>query len=392
MKEYSGHIDAVVLWVDGSDPQWRLDRFNQWKIYFNQCTSSNADHRFANCDELLYCLRGLYYNASWIRHIYLVTCGQKPKWLDVGHPKIKLVNHNQIIDKENLPTFNSCAIEMHLHRIPGLSDCFLYLNDDCFITKNTTKKHFFHSNGKAYFNSHRFMQNPPNCNEINSFNWTIRNNQECLDSLFGKKIRYRPDHQAYLVYKRACQFIEKNAPEYICSTRKQRFRIDSTKNEKTLNMYIFATAGLELGYYQLRLNADEIYYTIDQARDNFHRLLAVPPMLLCINNSYTDNDRLFIHSLMSSLLPRAAPWEIPNSFPRYRPLKLVHNQCKKTRSITNVVPSIHKINMQSILSELKSQKTKDTPYTISKPATNKIKLYYQIGSFKESRVLTSIPN
>lgn len=434
----AGPIDAVVLWVDGSDPEWRLERFNQWKIYFNQCVASNADHRFANCDELVYCLRSLYFNAPWIRNIYLVTCGQKPKWLDKRHPRITLIDHRQIIDRENLPTFNSCAIEMHLHRIPGLSECFLYLNDDCFIAKRTTKRHFFHANGKAYFNSHRLMQNNPNCNEINSFNWTIRNNQECLDKLFDKKVRYRPDHQAYLVFKKACQHVERNAQEYVSSTRHQRFRIDSTKNEKTLNMYAFATAGLELGYYELKLNADELYNTVDQARDSYHKILSNTPMLLCINNAHTDNDRLFVHQLMSSLLPNSAPWEIPNTVPWFTPLKLAQKRktkCKILRpsdkfnkSYLLFQPSIPR-NSKTVIYQLKNQKnlddvsnlnlsilesnkpnpavhkvefylppkyinthitkTRNNPTTINK---NKTKLYHHIGSFKDMRSLMSIPN
>jgi hypothetical protein len=347
MKEAFGPIDAVVLWVDGSDPEWRSERFNQWKIYFNQCMASNADHRFANCDELVYCLRSLYYNTPWIRTVYLVTCGQKPKWLDLSHPRVKLVCHKEIMDRENLPTFNSCSIEMHLHRIPGLSDCFLYLNDDCFIAKRTTKRHFFNNSGKGYFHSHRVMQNPPTCNEINSFNWTIRNNQECLDKMFGKKVRYRPDHQAYLLYKSTFQYVEKHAPEYFKNTQKQKFRVDSTKGEKTLNAYIFATTGLELGHYELRLNADEQYYTVQQAKESSHLILTNTPMLLCINNAYTDSDRLFIHQLMSSLLPKPAPWEIPNVLPKSMPLQVNGKTTKKSQKSGKVLRPSEKLTQQS---------------------------------------------
>jgi len=37
--------------------------------------------------------------------------------------------------KDDLPTFNSAAIECHLHRIPGLSENFLYFNDDFLLGK-----------------------------------------------------------------------------------------------------------------------------------------------------------------------------------------------------------------------------------------------------------------
>ena len=42
-----------------------------------------------------------------------------------------MITHEEIFqNKSHLPTFSSPAIECHLHRIPGLSDKFLYLNDD----------------------------------------------------------------------------------------------------------------------------------------------------------------------------------------------------------------------------------------------------------------------
>uniref|UniRef100_A0A1I8IBY8 Stealth_CR2 domain-containing protein n=1 Tax=Macrostomum lignano TaxID=282301 RepID=A0A1I8IBY8_9PLAT len=46
-------------------------------------------------------------------------------------------------NKSHLPTFNAPAIESHLHRIPGLSDHFLYFNDDVFLTKPVHPHDFY---------------------------------------------------------------------------------------------------------------------------------------------------------------------------------------------------------------------------------------------------------
>ena len=59
--------------------------------------------------------------APWIRNIFIVTNGQKPSWAKLDHPKIFIVSHAEIFQKEtDLPTFNSMAIEVHLHKIAGL--------------------------------------------------------------------------------------------------------------------------------------------------------------------------------------------------------------------------------------------------------------------------------
>ena len=46
-------------------------------------------------------------------------------------------------NKSDLPTFSSPAIESHLHRIPGLSDKFLYFNDDVMFGSEVWPDDFF---------------------------------------------------------------------------------------------------------------------------------------------------------------------------------------------------------------------------------------------------------
>ena len=48
--------------------------------------------------------------------------------------RLTIVSHEEIFEDQNhLPTFSSAAIEANIHRIRGLSDKFLYLNDDIFL-------------------------------------------------------------------------------------------------------------------------------------------------------------------------------------------------------------------------------------------------------------------
>ena len=79
----------------------------------------------------------------WIRHIYVVTNGVFPCWLkETG--KIRFVRHDDIFpNRSHLPTYNSEAIETNLHRIPGLSEYFIYANDDFLFAKPLSFDHFF---------------------------------------------------------------------------------------------------------------------------------------------------------------------------------------------------------------------------------------------------------
>lgn len=123
-------------------------------LVFNTPVKNRFDHyapsRFEDKEELRYSLRSLERHAPWIRHVYLVTNGQIPHWLDLDYSRITLVTHMDIFpNQSHLPTFSSPAIESHLHRITGLSDKFLYLNDDVMFTQNVWPEDFY-TNSRGY--------------------------------------------------------------------------------------------------------------------------------------------------------------------------------------------------------------------------------------------------
>ena len=89
-----------------------------------------------NNNELLYFFRSLEKFMPWHKgRIFIVTYNQIPTWLNVNHPRIKMIYHRDIIPKKYLPTFNSNVIEAHLFKIPTLTETFIYFNDD-FLLNN----------------------------------------------------------------------------------------------------------------------------------------------------------------------------------------------------------------------------------------------------------------
>lgn len=116
-------IDLVYLWVDGNDPVWQAKR-NAFIGETNDNSPINCKGRYANNDELKYSLRSVKTYAPWIRKIFIVTDNQTPDWLDTSNPKIKIIDHKDIIPAESLPCFNSSLLEHFLYRIPDLSEHF----------------------------------------------------------------------------------------------------------------------------------------------------------------------------------------------------------------------------------------------------------------------------
>uniref|UniRef100_UPI00398F3933 N-acetylglucosamine-1-phosphotransferase subunits alpha/beta n=1 Tax=Pristiophorus japonicus TaxID=55135 RepID=UPI00398F3933 len=109
--------------------------------------------RFEDNEELRYSLRSVERYAPWIRHVFIVTNGQIPSWLNLDNPRVTIVTHQEIFQNvSHLPTFSSPAIETHLHRIPGLSQKFIYLNDDVMFGEEVWPDDFYsHSNGQKVY-------------------------------------------------------------------------------------------------------------------------------------------------------------------------------------------------------------------------------------------------
>ncbi len=132
-------IDFVIPWVDGNDPKW-LDEFNK---YAPTNKILNTKDRYKDWDNLQYIFRAFEQFTPWVNKIYFVTWGHFPKWLNTNHPKLVIVKHEDYMDKKYLPTFSSHPIEINFHRIKGMSEKFVYFNDDTFILKPMKKEDFF---------------------------------------------------------------------------------------------------------------------------------------------------------------------------------------------------------------------------------------------------------
>ena len=134
-------IDFVVTWVDGSDEEW----IAQKNKYLEKNTTSVdvRKRRFRNWDNFQYWFRGVERFAPWVNHIYLVTPGHFPKWLNLDNPKVTLIDQSTLFDEKYLPTFNNCAVELLMYKIQGLSEHFVYFNDDMFLVSPTVPSDFF---------------------------------------------------------------------------------------------------------------------------------------------------------------------------------------------------------------------------------------------------------
>ena len=150
-------IDFLITWVDGNDPEWIASR-----KHYAPAEIANESYRYREWGWLRYWFRGIERFAPWVNRVFFVTCGHYPEWLDKDNPKLRLVKHEYFIPQEYLPTFNSNVIEFWFHRIQGLSEQFVYFNDDTFLLGPVGPDRFFRHGlpcdiGGMTFNIHSGM-------------------------------------------------------------------------------------------------------------------------------------------------------------------------------------------------------------------------------------------
>ena len=133
-------IDFVVLWVDGNDPDWLKEKskYDPEIVAFD-----GGKQRYRDWNLMRYWFRAVETFAPWVHKVYFVTWGHVPSFLNIHAPKLCIVKHEDFIPEQYLPTFNSCSIEVNLHRIPGLSEHFVYFNDDMFLLRPCAPEDFF---------------------------------------------------------------------------------------------------------------------------------------------------------------------------------------------------------------------------------------------------------
>lgn len=172
--------DIVITYVDGNDETWYQKRMQ----YTENKNSDAGKSRYRDWENLQYIFRGIEKYVPWVNKVFLVTDHQVPEWINKECKKLVLVNHEDYIPKEYLPTFNTNVIENNFHRIEGLSENFIVLNDDFFFVNTCTPQDFF-KDGKPQA---IFMEYPVGCGGNSEvFPHLLINNYNILGKYFSRK-------------------------------------------------------------------------------------------------------------------------------------------------------------------------------------------------------------
>lgn len=319
LLEVAFPIDVVYTWVDGSDPAWLARKRKALEASTGERMTEDAaaDLRFIGHDELRHSLRSLERYAPWIRHVYLVTDHQRPAWLREDHPRLTVVDHTEIAPAgTHLPSFNSQAIEANLHRIDGLSEHFLYFNDDVFLSSYVTPDLFFNPNGIAsmYMSRAHVAPGTPAQGEPASDS-AGKNARALVYEATGRRVSRKLFHAPFALRRSVSYEIEERWPGVVASTRNAQFRrIDDVTLSGALHMnYAFATGRAVTRSIRYRYvnvgaaDAAERLAGLEQDRDLLQTF--------CLNESTHEIDSSVLDQQVRDFLRRRFPdvstFEVP---------------------------------------------------------------------------------
>jgi hypothetical protein len=150
--EINPPIDVVIAWVDGDDPELARKRSNYVHATNIPVGSGAHSTRFASSNEIRYCVLSILRFSPFVRNIFIVTDQQDPgisddvrKYFPERLGSIRIVDHKEIFEgfESYLPTFNSICIANMVWRIKGLSENFIYFNDDTFLIRSLKPEDWF---------------------------------------------------------------------------------------------------------------------------------------------------------------------------------------------------------------------------------------------------------
>jgi len=277
-------IDVVYTWVEDT-PEHRRKRAE-----FGRTPPDNGTNRYASQDELKFSIRSIYKFAPWIHAIFVVCDDdQRPDWL---HPDshlcsipVHIVPHSHIIPEAHLPTFNSQAIEAHLHRIPNLHEHFIYFNDDMFLGSTVTPLDFFAPNGRPryYLHGQTQMVHRPLIS-MHAHAWV--NNNQLLNYIFEpRRSRPYPAHQAVAMLRSSFEqaWAHPDVQPHLETTSASRFR--NTNNVYLVGFLIYwnihhrqAAKGTNKGHYLNYTDTLNFHYALLRIEHSH-------PKLFCINDN-----------------------------------------------------------------------------------------------------------
>ncbi|WP_368499815.1 stealth conserved region 3 domain-containing protein [Herbiconiux sp. A18JL235] len=309
-------VDMVFSWVDGTAIEFQRARAKRMANYVVG-DGDDSEARYRQIDELKYALRSVYMFAPWVRRIFIATDSPKPEWL-ADDPRVTIMPSEKFFTNlADLPTHNSHAVEAQLHHIPGLSEHFLYSNDDMFFGRPVQPDLFFSPGGITKFvEANTRIGLGSNAVHRSGFENAARVNRELLQQRFGRVTTRHLEHCAAPLRKSVLFEMESEFADAFARTTASPFR-SATDISVTNSFYHYYALMTGRAVVQTEAKVKYIETTLKAALKEMDALLKRRSMdMFCLNDGSkpeigVEERTTAVISFLERYFPFPAPWEKP---------------------------------------------------------------------------------
>ncbi|RLN14677.1 hypothetical protein BBJ28_00000299 [Nothophytophthora sp. Chile5] len=315
------HAAIVYTWVNGTERCYNTRRERAG-------LPRGGTSRDKEMGELKYSIRSLLKFAPWLEGpIYIVTPGQIPDWLDRSNPRVHVVDQDDLLPRATatLPTFDTNVIEQYLHKIPGLTDVFIHMNDDYLFIKPVTPDRLFTCDGGLRLLTEINHIRHVASQKSNAWLASVRNTVMLMDATYGGEHVYNFLKHAPFVYSRlAFEEIHKKFAKEMDAMLPHQMRHPDDLNMPLLHhIYMQEEGSRKLGVpVELNPIAECDDWLLVRVKDNDVEALSAqfqsalenrgPEILLALNDEYAQSETAeLVGRFYAQLLPDAEFFELP---------------------------------------------------------------------------------
>uniref|UniRef100_A0A7S3GCJ4 Uncharacterized protein n=1 Tax=Palpitomonas bilix TaxID=652834 RepID=A0A7S3GCJ4_9EUKA len=328
-------IDIVYTWTDGSREWYRRLLVST----FGRTEGEAKGSRYKDNGELRYSFRSLFQHVPEFRHLYLVTFDERmvPDWLKIEAKKegsrVTLVPHSAIFRGKklhsHLPTFNSNAIEVNLWRIPGLSEYFLYVNDDYFFARKAEVGDYISDKGEVKVYAEKHIVEPGlryfTLKDEKKQLWrsTVVHSNLLLDDVYGQQSRRFMKHSPHLWRRSAWAAMWYIFQDELMATSASKFRASTDIDPRLLAGWFwigekraFPAVAVETeksdAFAHLLMVSKDDKKVAGVLKDMFGRMPNSGPKVFCLNDNVprTESTAKAVNGVLSMMFPTRSPVEV----------------------------------------------------------------------------------
>lgn len=305
-------IDVVYTWVNHEDPDWQA-AYGEHAVAHGRKSDASALSRFLSRDELKYSIRSVYQYLPWVRRIHILTNCSPPPWFR-EHENVRWVDHKDVLDPRVLPTFSSHAIETSLHRIPGLAEHFLYLNDDFFLNKPASPELFFEPSGigRSKLEPYGVVNGKFKPGDPDYLN-AARLGADLIAEKYGVRPTQLHEHAPYALRVSVLAEMEQAYSDHFGTTRANRFRARGDISVASFLYHHYARltgAGIGAAYTSklIKSTSGNLARTLASLKENGG------PVTFCLNDGNDSHEDgiwdMEVRRFLGSRFPHPAPCEL----------------------------------------------------------------------------------